>query len=117
MRVWAKALIVLNCQVNVTVGAFLAGFGKGKFKEEQADNKESHDILFQILRGSTLIMLDGNIITATEALKQKRKTSPQAGAAYHTIKQEPAGQDQHFEFEVVAWLLNDVLICQHYSCL
>ena len=90
------------CQVTISPGPFLAGFGKGKFKEWSSDDSQPHDVKFEVELGSQVILLDNAPTTITAAIQNKRKTNPNASLCYHNVASEPGLQETDFKFTLAA---------------
>ena len=68
-------------------GTAVVGFSRGSFKLVKA--KETMDekaIPFTITNAGDVVCLSGTVMTIRDALQQQRKTKPEAGVCYHTVK-------------------------------
>ena len=78
---------LLGNEVTLKGGTAVVGFGRGSFKLVKA--KETMDekaIPFTITSAEDVVCLNGRVMTIRDALQQQRKTKPEAGVCYHTVK-------------------------------
>ena len=84
--------------VELQRGTQIAGFYRGSFVLQKADDKESAarpaDCHFELEDSSSLVLLEGKLVKLGEVVAQKRAISPLAVAiCYHSMKEAPVPDD------------------------
>ena len=74
----------------------MAGFGKGKFRAIEGKNvQEDNEILFELKSSADPVIINGDLTTVGDALKERRKAKPDAKIVYHDMVEAPG---ESFEF-------------------
>ena len=82
-------------QVVLNKHFIIAGFYKGKWwqKVGSQDEVKEQDIMYQLQNASTLVVVNGKVMSLGQAVKEKRQTQPDAVIQYHAIKDHPIADD------------------------
>lgn len=69
----------------VAMGTVIAGFGRGRWKQQAADHDPEKDILYKLANYDDLVLNGTDALPILEVVNEKRKTLPDCRVAYHDI--------------------------------